>query len=109
VHVSPHLLPKVSIMSPSTLVVKENGVEGAPSLLGEVFNGLLQSQKWLVGFSLSGEIIVWDLGNEVWDGEDGDSPVPLSVFPLGMPLDWALDGVVDEDTSLAILDAIGNH
>jgi hypothetical protein len=85
VHVSPHLLPKVSIASPSTLVVKEDEVEGVPSLLGEVFNGSLQSQKWLVGFGLSGEIVVWDQGNEVWDGEDGDSPVALGVFPLGMP------------------------
>jgi hypothetical protein len=99
VQVSHHLSPKVSIASPSTLVLKEDGVEGASSLWGEVFNGLLQSQKWLVIFSPSGEIVVWDQGDGVWDGEDGDSLVPRGVFPPGMPLDWALDGVEDEDLS----------
>jgi hypothetical protein len=34
VEVIPHLSPKVSVASSSTLVVKEDGVEGAPSLLG---------------------------------------------------------------------------
>jgi hypothetical protein len=59
----------VWIASPSTLVLKEDRVEGAPSLLGEVFNSLLQSQKWLVGFGPSGEIVVWDKGDEIWDAE----------------------------------------
>jgi hypothetical protein len=30
----------------------------------------------------------------------------LGVFPSSMPLDWVLDGVEDEDLSLAIFDAI---
>jgi hypothetical protein len=34
VKVKPLLLPKLSLASLSTLVVKEDGVEGAPSLLG---------------------------------------------------------------------------
>jgi hypothetical protein len=54
----PTLSPKVSIASSSTLVAKEVGVEGTPSLLGgcsspnvekdedSEFNGLIQSQKW---------------------------------------------------------------
>jgi hypothetical protein len=106
VHVSPHLSPNVSVVSSSTLVLKEDGVEGAPTLLGKVFNGLIQSQKGPIGFGSSRKIIVWDQGNEVWDREDGDSHVPLGVFPPSMPLDWALDGVEDEDPSLVILDAI---
>jgi hypothetical protein len=63
--VFPHLSHKVSVASPSTLVLKEDWVEGAPSLLGGVFNGLIQSQKWLVGFGPSGEIVLWDQGDEV--------------------------------------------
>jgi hypothetical protein len=55
---------------------------------------------------LSREIVVWDQGAEGWVGEEGDSPYPLGVFPLGMPLDWVSDGVEDEDTSFALLDAI---
>lgn len=50
VHVSPRLSPNESAATPSTLVLKEDGVEGAPFLLREVFNGLIQSQKWPVGF-----------------------------------------------------------
>jgi hypothetical protein len=106
VHVSPHLSPKVSVATPSTLVLKEDGVKGAPSLLCEVFNGLIQSQKWPVSFGPSREIVMWDEDNEVWDGEDGDSLVPFGVFLPGMLLDWALNGVEDEDPSSTILDAI---
>jgi hypothetical protein len=49
---------------------------------------------------------VWDQGDEVWDGKDGESPYPFGVFPLNLPLGWALDGDEDEDPSLVILDAI---
>jgi hypothetical protein len=38
-------------------------------------------------------------------GEDGDSPYPLGVFYLDMPLDWVLDGDEDEDPSSTFLDA----
>jgi hypothetical protein len=31
-------------------------------------DGLIQSQNWLVGFGPSGEIMVWDQGDEVWVG-----------------------------------------
>jgi hypothetical protein len=59
--VQPLLSPKVSDASSSSLVAKEVGVEGIPTLLGgcntpndekgEDFNinGLIQSQKWPVG------------------------------------------------------------
>jgi hypothetical protein len=118
VQVKPLLSPEVSVPSSSTPTVKEDGLEGAPSLLGgcvtstaekgEDFrmNGLIQSQKWPVGFGPVREIVVWDQGDKVWGGEDGDSPYPLGVFHSDMPLDWALDGNEDEDPSLAILDAI---
>jgi len=68
-------------------------------------NGLSQSQKCLVGFGLSREVVVWEQGDEIWDGEDGDSPYPLGLLPPNMSLDWKLDRVEDEDSSLAILDA----
>jgi U3 small nucleolar ribonucleoprotein component len=48
---------------------------------------------------------VWKQGDEIWDGEDEDSPFPLGVLPLNMALDWELDRVEDEDSSLAIMDA----
>jgi len=53
-----------------------------------------------------GESIVWDQGDEIWYGEDGESPYPLGVLHPDMPLDWTLDGDEGEDPSLAILDAI---
>jgi hypothetical protein len=40
-------------------------------------NGLSKSQKWPIGFGPSGEVVVWEQGDEIWDGEDGDSPFPL--------------------------------
>jgi hypothetical protein len=49
---------------------------------------------------------VWDQGAEGWVGEEGDSPYPLGVFPPDMTLDWVSDGVEDENTSFALLDAI---
>jgi hypothetical protein len=52
------------------------------------------------------EIVVWDQDDEVWVGEDGDSPHPLGVCPPDMPSDWSLDGDEDEDPSFIILDAI---
>jgi len=67
---------------------------------------LIQSQEWPVGFCPSGEIVVWDQGVEDRVGEEGDSPYPLSVCLLDMPLDWDSDGVEDVDTSFAFLDAM---
>jgi hypothetical protein len=52
---------------------------------------LIQSQKWLVGFGPSGEIVVWDQGDEVWVGEDGDSPYLECLFSrhaLGLGVGW---------------------
>jgi len=97
--VQPTLSPKVSVASPSTFVAKEVGVEGTPFLLGGCgtpndekdedsrINGLIQSQKWPVGFGQDGESIVWDQGNEIWYGEDGESPYPFGVLDPDMPLD----------------------
>jgi len=116
--VQPLLLPKVSNASSSSLVAKEVGVEGIPTLLGgcntpndekgeeSKINGMIQSQKWPVGVGPDGEIVVCDHGDEIWNGEDGESPFPLGILHLDMPLDWAMDGVHGEVPSLAILDAI---
>jgi hypothetical protein len=38
-------------------------------------------------------------------GKVGDSPYPLGVLPPNMALDWGLDCVEDEYSSLAIIDA----
>jgi hypothetical protein len=54
------------------------------------------------------EVVVWEQGDKIWDGEDGDSPYPLGVLPPNLALDWELDRVEDEDASLAILDAFEN-
>lgn len=63
------LLPRV----PSPL----NGCKSLTIDKGETpnTNGLIQSQEWPVGFSPSGEIVLWD------QGEEGDSPRPLGVVP----------------------------
>jgi hypothetical protein len=56
-----NLSHKVSVMSASTPVVKEGASTPVSSTVvkGEDFrvNGLTQSQKWLVGFGLSGEAV----------------------------------------------------
>jgi hypothetical protein len=116
--VQPLLSLEVSAASSSFLVAKEVGAEGIPTLLsgcntpndekGEdsKINGLIQSQKWSAGVGLDGEIVVWDHGDEIWNGEDGESPLPLGILHPDMPLDWAMDGVHGEDPSLAIMDAI---
>jgi len=92
-----------SVVSSSTLDVKADGVLGLPSSLsgcvtpifekGNEFrvNGLFQSQEWPVGFDLSGEVVVWEQGDEIWDGEAGDSPYPLGVLPSSMALNWEVD------------------
>jgi hypothetical protein len=100
VQVNSHPLPEVLVASSSALVVKEDEVEGvfpfslggcssvAPAAdKGEDFRltGLIQSQKWLVGFGPSSVIVVWDLGDNFWDGEDGDFPYPLGAFPPPCP------------------------
>jgi hypothetical protein len=71
-------------------------------------DGLIQSQKWLVGFGLFGEIVVWDQRVEDLVGEEeGKERLKCcSLSAPDMPLDWASDGVEDEDPSFAILDAI---
>jgi hypothetical protein len=62
-------------------------------------NGLSQSQKWPIGFGPSGEVVVWEQGEEIWDGEDGDYPYPLGILPPNLALDWEMDCVEDEDPS----------
>jgi len=97
-----NLSNKVSVVSAST--------PGSPTAIkGEDFkvNGLTQSQKWLVGFGLSGEMVAWEQGDELWDGEDGDSPYPLGVLRPDLAMDWELDSNdEDMDSSLVILEAI---
>jgi len=69
--------PKVSVALPSTLVVKEDEVVGAPSHLGRFVsppaekgedlrvNNLIESQKWPASFGSSREVVVWDQGDEI--------------------------------------------
>jgi len=68
-------------------------------------DSLTQSQKGPVGFGLSREVVAQEQGDELWDGEDDDFPLPLGVFPPDWAVDWELesDGL---EPSLAILDAI---
>lgn len=51
-------------------------------------------------------MVAWEQSDEVWDGEDGNSPYPLGILPPDLVLDWKLDSVEDLDPSLAILEAI---
>jgi len=121
-----NLSHKVSVVSASIPVVKEGAsTPSSPTAIkGEDLrvNGLTKSQKWPVGFGPSEEVVAWELGDEVWDGEDGDSPYPLGVLPFAWeqgnevwdgedgdspyPLDLELDNDEDMDPSLAILEAI---
>jgi len=73
-----------SLASLSALVVRDDGEDADFRL-----TGLAQSQKWPVGFGLSSELVVCDLGGDLWDGEDGDVPYPVGIFPPAMPSDWA--------------------
>jgi hypothetical protein len=81
----------VSVVSRSTPVVKGGAsTSGSPTAIKrEDFrvNGLTESQKWSVGFGASRKVVAWEQGNEVWGGEDGNSPYPLSVLPLDLALD----------------------
>ncbi|XP_059445810.1 uncharacterized protein LOC132177482 [Corylus avellana] len=94
-----------------SLVVKEVGVDedlggcssGTP--VDVKLTGLIQSRKWLVGFGPSNKIVVWDQGDEVWDGDYGDFSYPLDAFSPD-PLDWVLDCDEDEDPTLALLDVV---
>lgn len=69
-------------------------------------NSLTQSHKRPIGFGSSGEVVVWEQSEKVWDGEDVNSSYPLGVLPPDMALDWKLDSDEDVDPSLAVLDAI---
>lgn len=114
---TPHTSLLESVDSSSTMDVKEAGVVGIPSLLSDCVtptigkdddfrvNGLSQSQKWPVGFGPSREVVIWEQGDQIWNGEDGDSPYPLGVLPPNMALNWEVDSVEKEDPSFAILDA----
>jgi hypothetical protein len=108
------VLLKVSVILLSTLVANEDEVVRTPPHLGSCVsptvdkgedlrvNGLIESQKWPVGFGLSGEVVVRD---PVWDGEDGVSSFPLGVYLPDMHLDWPGDCEEDEVLLLDILDA----
>jgi hypothetical protein len=114
---TPHSMLLESIVSSSTLDVKEDGAIAPLSCcVTPIFekdnefrvNGLSQSQKWPIGYDPSGEVVVWKQGDEIWDREAGDSPYPLGVLPPSMALNWEVNSVEDEDLSFAILDAFGN-
>jgi hypothetical protein len=49
-------------------------------------DSLTQSQKWLVGFGPSREVVAQEQGDELWDGEDDDFPLSLwvSFLPIGL-------------------------
>jgi hypothetical protein len=101
--------PRRGFLNPSPVsipIVKEGAAASSSSIAikGEV--SLTQSQKWPVGFGLSREVVAWEQGDELWDGEDGDFPLPLGVFPPDWALDWELESDEGLDPSLAILDAI---
>lgn len=81
-------------LNPPPRVVKDVGVESLPSppscpppVEG---NGFSLSRNWPVRFDLNGDIVVWENDDDFWEG---------------LPLDWEMDGVQDEE-SLAILDAL---
>jgi hypothetical protein len=42
--------------------------------------------QWSLGFDPSGEVVVWEQGDEIWDGKAEDSPYPLGVLPRSMAL-----------------------
>jgi hypothetical protein len=92
-------------LNPSPGSVKEGAAASSSSIAikGEV--SLTQSQKWPVGIGPS-KVVVREQGDELWDGEDGDFPLPLGVFPPDWALDWELESDEGLDPSLAILDAI---
>jgi len=96
---TPHTLLLESIVSSLTLDIKEDWLIGIPSPpsgcvthtieKGDDFrvNGFSESQKWLVGFGPSREVVVWVQGDEIWDGEVGDSSYPLGVLSPNLALD----------------------
>jgi hypothetical protein len=93
--------------SPASIpIVKEGATASSSSfaIKGEV--SLTQSQKWPVGFGPSREVVAQEQGDELWDGEDDDFPLPLGVFPPDWAVDWELESDEGLDPSLAILDAI---
>jgi hypothetical protein len=68
-NLSPVVTHKVSVVSTLTSVVKEGAatLNSPTAIKREDFrvNGLTQSQKWAVGFGLSGEVVAWEQGDEV--------------------------------------------
>jgi hypothetical protein len=83
----------------SDLVVKEEGEEGiisspfgGSSVTPAVnkdddvrLTGLIQSQKWPVGFGSTSEMVVWDQGDDLWD-EEIEISLTLWVYALGLGL-----------------------
>jgi hypothetical protein len=79
-----NLSHKVSVVSASTSATKEGAstLDSPTAIKGEDFrmNGLTQYQKWPVGFGSSREVVAWEQGDEVWDGEEGQLPLPFGCF-----------------------------
>jgi hypothetical protein len=93
--------------SPASIpIVKEGAAASSSSIAIKGEDSLTQSQKWPVGFGPSREVVAQEQGDELWDGEDDDFPLPLGVFPPDWAVDWELESDEGLDPSLAILDAI---
>lgn len=87
-------------------IVKEGAAASSSSIAINGEDSLTQSQKWPVGFGLSWEVVAQEQGDELWDGEDVDFPLPLGVCPPDWAVDWELESDECLDPSLAIFDAI---
>jgi hypothetical protein len=73
-------LPPISVPPVALQEVNNGGVVGPSSPSSGCFNGVSQSWNWPVGFDHNGEIVVWEEDeDDYWDG---------------LPLDWAMDGIL---------------
>jgi hypothetical protein len=82
------LAPSTSLSLPSKLAPSSTSEDKEVGVVRE--NGITQSQQWPVGFSPSGEAMVWEQDEEFWDR---------------VPLDWEMDDGLEVE-SLAILNVI---
>jgi hypothetical protein len=65
-------------------------VAGPSSPVSGCLNGFSQSRNWPAGFDHNGEIMLWEEGEDYWDG---------------LPLNWAMDENFGEE-AMAIQDAM---
>lgn len=92
--------------SPASIpIVKEGAAASSSSIAIKGEDSFTQSQKWPEGFGPSREVVAPEQGDELWDEEDDDFPLPLGVFPPDWVVDWELKSDEGLDPPLAILDA----